>query len=165
MAVKLLLVEDVDDLGRSGDIVSVRPGFARNFLLPRKLALTATARALAMQAKLQEERQKRAVQERAEAEQHAKALEGVVVSTLVKVDHEGHMYGSVSAHDIADLLEQQANVVLEKRAIALKHPIKKVGVHEITIKLKEGITSTITLKILSEEEKEATEVVAEKAAK
>lgn len=163
MAVKLLLVEDVDDLGRSGDIVSVRPGFARNFLLPRKLALTATARALAMQAKLQEERRKRAVQEKAEAEEQAKALEGVVLTTIVKVDHDGHMYGSVSAHDIADLLQQQANIALEKRSVALKHPIKKVGVHEITVKLKEGILATITLKVLPEEEKEGVEAAVEKA--
>jgi large subunit ribosomal protein L9 len=157
MATKLLLVEDVDDLGRSGDIVSVRPGFARNFLLPRKLALAATPRALAMQAKLQEERKKLAMQEKAEAEAFASALEGVTITTIVKVDHDGNMYGSVSAHDIANLLQEQANVAIEKRAIALKHAIKEVGVHDVVIKLKEGVVSKITLKIVSEEAEKALE--------
>lgn len=151
MATKLLLVEDVDDLGRSGDIVSVRPGYARNFLLPRKLALTATPRALAMQAKLQDERKKLAIVDKAEAEAMAQSLEGVALSTVVKVDHDGNMYGSVSAHDIVNLLKDQANIALERRAIGVKHSIKTTGVHDILIKLKEGITTKITLKIASEE--------------
>src|SRR5262245_8691147 len=98
MATKLLLIEDVEDLGRSGDVVSVKPGYARNFLLPRGHAVRADQHALRMQTRLQEERQKRAILEKQEAEKTAAALEGVTLSTIVKVDHEGHMYGSVSAH-------------------------------------------------------------------
>lgn len=155
MATKLLLINDVDDLGRSGDLVSVRPGFARNFLLPQGFAVVADKATLRMQARLQEERRKKAIVDKQEAEKTAAALEGVTVSTIVKVDHEGHMYGSVSALDIAHLLKEQTQIALEKRHIGIKHPIKETGVHEIAIKLNEGITAQVTLKVIPEEEKHA----------
>lgn len=151
MAAKLLLIEDVEDLGRSGDIVSVKPGFARNFLLPRGFAVVADKGALRMQARLKEEREKQAALDKAEAEKSAEQIAAVILSTIVKVDQDGHMYGSVTAHDIAELLQSQANIDLEKRAIVLKHPIKAVGVHKINVKLKEGVTTALTLKVMSEE--------------
>lgn len=154
-AKKLLLIEDVEDLGRSGDLVSVKPGFARNFLIPRKFAVIANARTLRIQAKLQEERRKKAAVEKQEAESIAQIIEGVVVKTTVKIDHDGHMYGSVSAHDIVELLQNQFNIVLEKRSIALKHPIKETGIHSIVAKLKEGITASFTLKVIPEGESES----------
>jgi large subunit ribosomal protein L9 len=157
MAAKLLLMEDVEDLGRSGDVVSVKPGFARNFLLPRGLAVVADKGALRMQARLQEAREKKAAEDKAEAENTAAQIEGVTLSTVVKVDHEGHMYGSVSAHDVAELLQAQANIAVEKRTIVLKHPIKTLGVHKIAVKLKEGVFAYITLKVMSEEGQEAEE--------
>lgn len=151
MAAKLLLIEDVEDLGRSGDIVSVKPGFARNFLLPRGFAVVADKGALRMQARLKEEREKQAALDKAEAEKSAEQIVAVTLSTIVKVDQDGHMYGSVTAHDIADLLQSQANIVIEKRSIVLKHAIKAIGVHKINVKLKEGVTASLTLKVMSEE--------------
>lgn len=151
-AKKLLLIEDVEDLGRSGDLVSVKPGFARNFLIPRKFAVIASARTLRIQAKLQEERRKKAIVEKQEAESIAQTIEGVIVKTTVKIDHDGHMYGSVSAHDIVEFLQSQYNIALEKRFIALKHPIKETGIHTIAVKLKEGITASFTLKVIPEGE-------------
>lgn len=151
MAAKLLLIEDVEDLGRSGDIVSVKPGFARNFLLPRGFAVVADKGALRMQARLQEEREKQAALDKAEAEKAAEQIAVVTLSTIVKVDQDGHMYGSVSAHDVADLMQSQANITVEKRSIVLKHPIKVLGVHKINVKLKEGVVATVTLKVMSEE--------------
>jgi large subunit ribosomal protein L9 len=151
MATKLLLIEDVDDLGRKGDVVQVKPGYARNFLLPRGYGIPADKNALRMQARLQEERKKKAIQDREESEKIAGSLEGIVLSTTVKVDHEGHMYGSVSVTDIVHLLQEQAGIAVEKRAIALKHPIKEIGVHTINVKLKEGIPATLTLKVITEE--------------
>ena len=151
MAIKLLLIEDVEDLGRSGDIVSVRSGFARNFLLPKKLALVADKSALRMQSRLQEERQKKAIEDKKVSEQMATQIEGKTLTAMVKVDHDGHMYGSVSATDIMHLMQEQEGIALEKRSIQLKHAIKEIGVHSIHVKLKEGILSTITLKIVPEE--------------
>lgn len=152
MAAKLLLIEDVEDLGRSGDLVSVKPGYARNFLLPRGAAVIADKFTLRMQERLKAEREQRALVDRQEAEKVAGAINDVVLTTVVKVDHEGHMYGSVNAHDVAELLIAQTNVPLEKRSVALKHPIKETGVHTIAIKLKEGVTASITLKVISEED-------------
>lgn len=151
MANKLLLVEDVEALGRSGDIVSVRPGYARNFLLPQGFAVVASKSALRMQAKLQEERKQRAIVDRQESEKIAGSLADVNVETIVKVDHDGNMYGSVSAAEIVELLQQQANITLEKRAIQLKHAIKELGEHKINVKLKEGVISSFNLKIMPEE--------------
>ncbi len=151
MANKLLLLDDVDDLGRSGDVVNVRPGYARNFLLPRGLAVIANKGALRMQERLQEERRKKAIEEKNEAEQQKTTLDSVTIQTIVKVDHEGHMYGSVSALDVVHLLQEQTNITLEKRYIQLKHAIKEIGVHTINVKLKEGVTASFTLKIIPEE--------------
>lgn len=160
MASKLLLIEDVEDLGRSGDVVNVKPGFARNFLLPRGFAVVADKNTLRMQARLKEEREKQAAVDRAEAEQAAAQLSDVVISAIVKVDQDGHMYGSVTAHEIADLLQTQANISLEKRCIVLKHPIKATGVHKINVKLKEGVMSSLTLKIISEDDQNVADTAA-----
>lgn len=147
MANKLLLLEDVEALGRSGDIVGVKPGYARNFLLPQGLAIVADKRALRMQTRLQEERKKKAVVDLKESEELATKLEGQTLTTIVKVDHEGHMYGSVSSSDVADLLEKQLSIALDKRAIQLKHAIKDTGVHTIHVKLKEGVQASFNLTI------------------
>lgn len=146
MAAKMLLIQDVENLGRSGDIVSVKPGYSRNYLLPQGFAVAADKHTLRMQARLKEERLKKAVADKEESDLIANALVGVVISTVVKVDHEGHMYGSVSAGDIIDLL-QAVNVSLEKRSIVLKHPIKELGEHTITVKLKEGVTASVILNV------------------
>lgn len=149
---KLLLIEDVEDLGRSGDVVSVRPGYARNFLLPQGFAVVADKRTIRMQARLQEERAKKAVADRKESEELAARLEGMVVETVVKVDHEGHMYGSVSPQDIAALFQAQ-NMPIEKRNVMVKHAIKAVGDFPVQLKLKEGVVANVTVKITPEEAK------------
>ncbi len=148
MGNQLLLIEDVDDLGRSGDLVSVKPGYSRNFLLPQKKAVIADKYTLRLQAKLKEERAQLAEVDRKEAEEIASKIEGVVLSIEVKVDPDGHMYGSVSALDIARLLEQEGYKI-ERRNIALIQPIKTLGVHPVTLKLKEGVPARVTLKVHS----------------
>lgn len=152
MANKLLLIEDVEGLGRSGDIVtSVRPGYVRNFLLPQGLAIVADSNAIRMQARLQEQRRQKAIVDKKESEEVSARLQDQTLTTIVKVDHEGHMYGSVSAGDIVHILKDQLSLDVEKRFIQLPHAIKKVGVHPIKVKLKEGINATFDLKVISEE--------------
>ncbi|MGK5594659.1 MAG: 50S ribosomal protein L9 [Parachlamydiaceae bacterium] len=150
MATKLLLIQDVEDLGRSGDLVNVRPGYARNFLIPQQLAIVADKRTLRLQARLQEERQKRAVVDRSEAEALAQKLEGMTVEVQVKVDHEGHMYGSVTQADIIRLLQEQHNIELEKKNILLKHAVKTIGDTEIELKLKESVRASVLLRVTPE---------------
>lgn len=147
---KLLLIEDVEDLGRSGDLVNVKPGFARNFLLPRGFAVIADPNTIRRQNRLQEERRQKAIVDKQESESLAAKLEGQVVSVTVKVDHDGHMYGSVTALDIVHLIEGQIHLKVEKRNVVLKHAIKDVGDHAVTIRLKEEIAAQITLKVVAE---------------
>lgn len=147
MASKLLLVEDVEDLGRKGDIVEVRPGYARNFLLPQGKAVVADSRAIRLQAKLQEERRQRALQDRQESEKLAELFTDLLIETTVNTDHEGKMYGSVTAADIVDLLRDQHKIEIEKRFVQLKHPVKELGNHEIHFRLKEGVETSCTLKV------------------
>lgn len=151
MATQLLLIEDVEDLGRSGDVVSVKPGYARNFILPKGLGIIADKNALRMQVRLQEERQKRAAEDRSEAEALAKVIEGATLTAVVKVDAEGHMYGSVASLDIVHLMQEQKSLLIEKKNVQLKHPIKTTGVHQIPLRLKEGVEASFTLKVISEE--------------
>lgn len=155
MASLLLLIEDVDHLGRSGDVVKVKAGFARNYILPRGLGVKADKNALRMQEKLKEERKAKAIADKTDAEAQAKALEEVTLTATVKVDQEGHMYGSVSVADIVHLLEKEQKFQITKQAVMLKHPIKVVGMHRIELKLKEGVIASFNLNVIPEESKEA----------
>ncbi|MEN9343631.1 MAG: ribosomal protein [Chlamydiota bacterium] len=146
---QLLLIEDVDDLGRSGDVVKVKPGYARNFLLPQKKAVVADPYTLRLQAKLKEERMKQAAVDKKDAEALAARLEGMILTTEVKVDPDGHMYGSVSAVDIVHLFEKEG-IQLERRNVILIHPFKQLGEYPVQLKLKEGIPATVTLHIVPE---------------
>lgn len=150
MATKLLLVQDVENLGRAGDIVNVREGFARNYILPRGYGVKADKNALRRQTILQEERLKKAIEDKNDSEKLALSLEDVTLEIEVKVDPEGHMYGSVNTNDIVRLLKEQKNVELDKNFVVLKQPIKTIGMHRIHLKLKEGVPASFNLKIFPE---------------
>lgn len=151
MSTKLLLIEDVEDLGRSGDIVSVKPGYARNFLVPRGFAYVADKRTLRMQERLQQQRAVKAADDKKQAEAQALELEGVTLTAIVKVDPEGHMYGSVSAHDVQKLLAEQGRVEIDKRSVQLKQAIKQLGVYKVALRLKEGVEGIVTVKVMTED--------------
>lgn len=146
---QLLLLEDVESLGRCGEIVAVKPGFARNCLIPQKKAIVADKRALRLRAQLVEKREAQAKIDRAEAEKLVERIAGLDLSVEVKVDPEGQLYGSVTAADIVKLLEKE-NVILEKKNIILVHPIKTLGAHTISLKLKEGVTTSFALNVNSD---------------
>lgn len=149
MKQQLLLLEDVEALGKKGEIVSAKPGYVRNFLLPQGFAVVATANTLRKQERLKAEREKQAIIDRKESEELAAKIEGISVETRVKVDPEGHMYGSVAAADIAALF-QEKGFPIEKKAVQVTKPLKVTGTHKITIKLKEGITASCNLVIIPE---------------
>ena len=150
MKLQYLLLEDVEEIGRSGEIINAKPGFARNYLIPQKKAVPATAHALRMQARLQDERAKKAAVDKSEAEELAKKLEGMTLKIVVKVDPEGNLYGSVGPMDIVHLFEKEG-VQLDKKNIVLptKH-LKTLGVHQLTLKLQEGVTCGYTLHVESD---------------
>ncbi len=147
MKQNILLLKDVESLGRTGEVVSVKSGYARNFLVPQEMGVFADEHTLRMQKRLQEERAKKAIQDKKDSEEMAKRLEGVIISTQVKVDPEGKMYGSVSAADIADLLKNEGYEV-DKKYIVVRKGIKRLGTHDIAIHLKEGVETSVKLEIL-----------------
>jgi large subunit ribosomal protein L9 len=149
MKQQLLLLQDVDALGKKGEIVSAKPGYVRNFLLPQGFAVIASANTLRKQESLRVERAKQAVIDRKESEELLTQIEGTAIETRVKVDPEGHMYGSVSSADIAQLF-QEKGLSVDKKSVLVTKPIKETGVHKISIKLKEGITAICQLSIIPE---------------
>jgi large subunit ribosomal protein L9 len=146
---QLLLLADVDGLGRSGDVVSAKPGFIRNFLLPKKKAVIASKHTLQMQEKLQKERVKQAGIDRKDAEALAKILEDKLFEVEVKVDPDGHMYGSIAANDLVKIFEDEG-LSVERKNFILLHPIKQIGEHSIPMRLKEGVGATCRLQINSD---------------
>lgn len=149
MKQQLLLLNDVDSLGRKGEIVTAKPGYVRNFLLPRGLAVVASPHTLRKQEALKAEREQQAIVDRQESDALAKQLEGVVLETKVKVDPEGHMYGSVTPNDIAHLFEEKG-FAIDRKYIQINRPIKETGMHKIPLKLKEGVQVTCQLSIIPE---------------
>ncbi len=150
MKQQLLLLQDVEALGKKGEIVSAKPGYVRNFLLPKGLAIIASPNTLRKQERLRSERAKQAVIDRKESEELSIQVEGISsLEIRVKVDPEGHMYGSVSAADIAHLF-QERGLPIEKKSVLLPKPLKETGVHKIALKLKEGVTASCQLKIIPE---------------
>lgn len=149
MKQQLLLLQDVDALGKKGEIVSAKPGYVRNFLLPQGFAVVASANTLRKQERLKAERHQQGLIDRKESEELAAQIETTSIETRVKVDPEGHMYGSVSAGDIAQLL-QEKGLPVDKKSVQVTKPIKVTGLHKITLKLKEGISVICQLNIIPE---------------
>ena len=149
MKQQLLLLQDVEALGKKGEVVTARPGYTRNFLLPQRLATIASPNTLRKQEGLRKERAQQAVVDRKESEDLAKQIESIILETRVKVDPEGHMYGSVSAGDIAKLF-QENGLPVDRKNIQLTRPIKATGVHKLVLKLKEGIMANSQLNIIAE---------------
>jgi len=149
MKQQLLLLQDVEALGKKGEIVSAKPGYVRNFLLPQGFAVIASKNTLRKQERLKAEREQQAIVDRKESEELAAQIQGTAIETRVKVDPEGHMYGSVSAADIAQLF-QEKGIPVERKSVLVTKPIKETGVHKISLKLKEGITVICQLSIIPE---------------
>ena len=161
---QLLLLEDVTNLGRKGELVRAKPGFIRNFLLPQKKAVIADKRTIRMQQRLQEERAKQAATDKKDAEALSVSLKDTTLSMTVKSDSQGHLYGSVSNADIVKLLLGEG-FEIERKHVLMPKPIKAVGVYEIQLRLKESVSATFKLKVKGdkaiEEVKTRVEVVEE----
>lgn len=141
---KIILRQDVEKIGRSGDIVQVKDGYARNFLIPKGLATRATPSNLN---KLTEEKKQRTQQlekEKNEALQSASRLKGLSVNVAVETYEEDKLYGSVTAQDIARALKEEG-FVIDKKCITLKEPIKTLGIFDCTIKLHPEVDTEIKI--------------------
>jgi large subunit ribosomal protein L9 len=147
--IELILRENVPSLGKAGDLVRVKPGYARNFLLPRGLAFEATEgnkKRIAGEAKA---RQSRDATERAEAEALAATLGAVTLSFTAKAGEDGKLFGSVTASDIADQLAAAGHQV-DKRKIELDHPLKELGFHAVPLRLPHDVHAELKVTIAAE---------------
>ena len=144
--IKVLLKNDVPSLGTGGEVVRVRPGFARNFLLPRGLAVPATAGNLARVEDLKRQVAGLAKQELEQANAAAAQIAGASVSLARAIGEEGKMYGSVTTKDIEDAFAA-VGVKLDRKKIALAEPIKTLGAFEVPIKLHANVTATLKVTV------------------
>ena len=144
---KVVLLKDVKNIGKRDEILNVSDGYARNFLLPQKLAMEATPGAL------KEIERKRAAQNAREAEMLAEAkkkaadLKNKVITLEVKCGEKGRLYGSVTAAEVAEALEKQHGIKVDKRKIDIGDPIRETGIRTISVWLYSGVTTPMKLDV------------------
>ncbi|HEX7089242.1 MAG TPA: 50S ribosomal protein L9 [Longimicrobiales bacterium] len=151
-SVKVILREDVPKLGSAGQIVAVKPGYARNYLLPRGFAYEATQ---ANVRQLEEEKlraEQRARREYLEARRRAAALEGISLTFKARAGEESKLFGSITAADIADRLNEQGlDFEVDRRAIVLEEPIKSLGVYSVPVHLHAEVRPEIKVWVIKED--------------
>jgi len=146
---QIILQEDIEKLGTRGEVVSVAEGYARNFLLPRKLALEASPGNLKRLEKIRTTLAKRTTTERDQAQKQAELLNGVTLNFSRKAGENDQLFGSVTTADLAQALAGQG-FEIDKRRIELADPIKVVGQYEITTKLVHGVTAAFKVNVTRE---------------
>ena len=144
---KVILLQDVKGKGKKGQLLEVSDGYARNFMLPRKIAVEATADAVNTMRMNDKATQERIAREKAEAMETAKKLRELTVVVKAKGGGAGRLFGSVTNQEIADSLKTQTGISLDKRKIVLSDPIKNVGTYTVTCKLGYEISAPLTVKI------------------
>ena len=146
---EVILREDVDKLGRRGDVVKVAEGYGRNFLLPRGLALAVSDANKAMIAKERKAHELRAAKEKADFESVAQRVASLRFIAPRKVGEHDVLYGSVTSGDIAEFLKAKG-IDIDKRKIQLDEPIKKLGEHEVSVKLHPEVSATLRVLVTKE---------------
>ena len=147
--VQIILARDVANLGRLGELVSVRPGYARNFLIPQSLGLPASPKRVA-----QFDHQKRVIEHkrrilRAESEQKAKAMAGVTVTLTAKVGEQNKLFGSITSRDVSKALNAIGHAIHHKD-IKLEEPIRSVGTYTLEVRLEGDVTSSVKVIVIGE---------------
>ena len=158
---EVILKEDIANVGFRGDVVKVADGYARNFLLPRKLAMQATAANKAVIEQMKSAASRRSASEKVQADELAAKLDPIVLSFTRKSGEAGHLFGSVTSADVATGLAAQG-FEIDRRKIQLGDPIKALGETKVAIRLHREVTAHVTVKVLAEASKE-TEAVVEPA--
>ncbi len=153
---KLILREDVKNLGRAGDTVNVADGFGRNYLLPKKIAIVMTPANLKCLTQQLNSKKGREERIRREAEEQARAIGAEPVIIKVAVGEGGKLFGSVTTADIEKALSQRG-VTVDKRKIDLEEPLKLAGAYTVPIKMHSGVTANLTVMVQAEDPKPETE--------
>jgi large subunit ribosomal protein L9 len=146
---KVILMTDVPTLGHRGETREVANGYARNFLLPRKMAVAATPANLKNVEHLKRQRVKEEHRALEAAKATAARIEGLTFTKTARASEDGHLYGSVSAQDVVEFLERN-QVTVEKRRVQLDDPIKAVGDYQVPVRLHGDVTATLAISVAAE---------------
>lgn len=144
---QIILTQDVKSLGKKGDLVNVSDGYARNFILPKKLGLEATPKNLndlKLQKAAEEKRQKEILDE---AKALAKEIESITVNMYIKAGEGGRTFGSISTKEITSVLKEQHGFDIDKKKLQLPEPIKTIGTHTVVVKLHPQVTAELKVKV------------------
>ena len=144
---KVILLQDVKGKGKKGQMIEVSDGYARNFMLPKKMAIEATTDAINTMRMNDKATQERIAREKAEALATGKKLRELTVTVTAKGGGNGRLFGSITNQEIADALAKQSGIKLDKRKIVIADPIKNVGTYTVTCKLGYEINAPLTVKI------------------
>ena len=145
----VILLSAVDKLGAAGAVIRVKPGYARNYLIPKRLAALATPEQLKAVEELHRQRAQKAKRLQAQAEAVKQKIESRGFSTTLTLGDDGKAFGAVTAHDVYELLTQ-SKFTLDKHAVQLSEPIKALGTYYIPVKLLADVTATLKLKVVKE---------------
>jgi len=169
--VKVLLIEDVPELGLAGDIFTVAGGYARNYLMPRRMAILATKGAIKQAEDIRQAGIRRRAQMRASAEAQAQVIENVKLLFEANAGENGRLYGSVTASDIAEKLGETVGFEIDRRKIALGYSLRDLGVYDLELRLMPEVSATFKVAVVREDEtwddanaREAAKAEAEEAA-
>jgi large subunit ribosomal protein L9 len=148
MSAKIILTQDVTDLGTKGEIVEVADGYARNYLIPRSLAVPATRGAVKQAEGMRAAREEAVRRARAEADALAQSLVGARVVVAARSGDEGKLFGSIGVPDITEAIKKFTGVEVERSMIVVDQPIKEIGLHEVTIQPHTEVQFNITLDVI-----------------
>ena len=144
---KVVLRADVDNVGKKGDIIDVADGFARNFLLPKGKAIRASQGVVSQASAMRRSRDLRDAKDREAAETVARKLVPTVIRVRARAGNEGRLFGSVTAADIVESVQQQTGVDVDRRRLHLEEPIRSVGTHEVPVKLHADVEFRVTVEV------------------
>jgi large subunit ribosomal protein L9 len=161
---KVVLLQRVSGLGSIGDVVGVKPGFARNYLLPKKIAMRATSENLKQFEERRAHIEAANAESRAEAQKIAEKFLGFSVTLIRQASEKGHLYGSVTCRDIAAAIRNSGLVTVTAGQINLHNPIKVLGVFEVSVDLHPEVTVPIKLNVAKSEEEAQQQILASNAA-
>ncbi|NYG54135.1 50S ribosomal protein L9 [Nocardioides perillae] len=145
---KLILTQEVTGLGAPGDVVEVKDGYGRNYLVPRGLATRWTRGGQKTVDSIKAARSSRAVRDLGHAEQLQGALQGQTVNVTVRAGQGGRLFGSVSVADIAEAITATTGASVDKRTIVVDQPIRSLGAHQVVVKLHEDVSATVALNVV-----------------
>lgn len=148
---KVILLEDVPNLGKTGDMVNVKDGYARNYLIPRKLGIAATPKNLKAFEHQKRLAQSKIRKNKSDAQRLAERLESISLTIPQKVGEEDKLFGAVTSMTIAQFLKEQEGIEIDKRKIELAEPIKRLGIYTVPIKLHPEITANLRVWVVKEE--------------